>query len=45
MNLEKIYACACIKRTEINNLENKNGHGWVQIGWTVCNVGREGGLG
>ena len=36
MNLEKIYVCACIKRIEINYLENKNGHGWVQLGWTVC---------
>ena len=42
MNLETIYVCACIWRTEIlNYLENKNGHGWVQLGWTECNWGRE----
>ena len=37
MNLEKIYICAVIRRTEINYSENKNGHGWVQLGWTRCN--------
>ena len=40
MNLEKIYVFACIFRTEINYSENKNGHGWVQLRWTVCNWGR-----
>ena len=29
----------CIWRTEINYLENKNGHSWVQPRWTVCNWG------
>ena len=28
--------------TEINYLGNKNGHGWVQLGWTACNWGGEG---
>ena len=39
MNLEKIYVhvCACIRRLEINYFENKNGHGWVRLRWTVCN--------
>ena len=32
MKLEKIFICACIWRTEIKYLENKNGHGWVQLG-------------
>ena len=27
--LRKIHVCACIWRTEINYLENKNGHDWV----------------
>ena len=45
MNLEKIYVCACIWRIEIKYLENKNGHGWVQLGWTVCNWGKEAGVG
>ena len=36
----KIYVCVCIYRTEIRYLENKNGHGWVQLGWTVCTWGR-----
>ena len=27
-------------RTELNYLENKNGRGWVQLGWTVCNWGK-----
>ena len=40
MNLEKIYVCTCIWRLEINYLENKNGHGCVQLRWTVCNWGR-----
>ena len=40
MNLEKIYVCAFIWRTEINYLKNENGHGWVQLRWTVCNWGR-----
>ena len=31
--------CACIWRTEINSLENKNSLDWVQLGWTVCNWG------
>ena len=31
MNLEKIYVRTLIWRTEINYLENKNGHGWVQV--------------
>ena len=43
VNLKKIYVCACIWRTEINYLENKNGHSWAQLMWTVCNWG--GGLG
>ena len=36
MNLQKIY-----RRTEINYLENENGHCWVQlhVGWMVCNWG------
>ena len=42
MNLEKINVCAYIWRTEINYLENKNGHGWVQLWWTACNWGRGG---
>ena len=42
MNLDKIYVCSCISRTEMNYLENKNGHGWVQLGWTMCNWGRGG---
>ena len=25
--------------TEINYLENNNGHSWVQLRWTVCNRG------
>ena len=40
MNLEKLYLCVCIWRTDINYLENKNGHGWVQLRWTVCILGR-----
>ena len=31
MNLEKMYVRTWIWRTEINYLENKNGHGWVQV--------------
>ena len=38
MNLEKIYVCAW--RLEINYLENKNGHGWMRLRWTVCNWGK-----
>ena len=47
MNLEKIYVCACIWITEINYLENKNGHVLVQLGWNVhvCNWERGGDLG
>ena len=25
------------EHVQINYLENKNGHGWVQLGRTVCN--------
>ena len=35
MNIEKIYVCAGVWSTEINYLENKNGHGWLQLRWTV----------
>ena len=46
MNLEKIFVCAYIWRKEINYLQNKNGHGGVQLGWTVCKwEGWGGGLG
>ena len=41
MNLEKIFVCTCIWRTEVNYSENKNGHGWVQVGWTVLGKGVE----
>ena len=44
MNLQKIYILsAVIRRTEIYYLENKNGHGWVQlhVGGMVFN-GRSG---
>ena len=44
MNLEEIYVRACIWRTEINYLENKNCYGWVQLWWTVCNWGMWKGL-
>ena len=30
MNRGKIYVCACIWKTEINYLVNKNGHDWVE---------------
>ena len=42
MYLEKMYVhvCACIWRTELNYLENKNGLSWVQRGWTICNWGK-----
>ena len=42
MNLEKIYVSACIWRTKINYLENENGHGLVQLRWTICNWRRGG---
>ena len=38
MNLEEIFICACIWRTEINYLENKNGRGWVQLGGELVRV-------
>ena len=40
MNLGKIYVYACVWRTEINYLENKNGHEWVQLLRTVFNWGK-----
>ena len=41
MNLEKIYVCACIWRTEIKYLVYKNGHSWVQIGGRYATGGGE----
>ena len=40
MHLDNIYVYACIwkKRDTIKKI--KNGHGWVQLGWTVYNWGR-----
>ena len=35
INLSKIYLCVRIWSTEINYLENKNGHDWVRLGWTA----------
>ena len=32
MSLENIFVYACMWRTEINYLENKNGNGWMHIG-------------
>ena len=37
---EGIYEYMYVSVLIINYLENKNGHGWVQLRWTVSKWGR-----